>query len=72
MQSRGGSISSSIKCSLTLIIPALHFKQAGFFEIQAEASQIKLRVEREYFLYLTYVNTILFAKSSRVEAKSDK
>ena len=50
MQSRGGSISSSIKCSLTLIIPALHFKQAGLFEIQAEASKLKLRVEREYFL----------------------
>ena len=49
MQSRGG-ISSSIKCSLTLTIPALHFKQAGLFEIEAEASQIKTRVEREYLL----------------------
>ena len=33
-----------------LIIPGLHFKQAGLFEIQAELSQIKTRVEREYFL----------------------
>ena len=54
------------------MIPALHFKQAGLYEIQAEASQNKTLVEREFFLQLTFVNTILFAKSLSVEAKSDK
>ena len=33
-----------------LIIPGLHFKQAGLFEIQADFSQIKTRAEGEYFL----------------------